>query len=399
MKLINTNNILSFLPEGNETETELAFLERIKQYSVKANGATILIYNQNNRLMTCINPFDNTQFICADDGYTLASDFGAKRFLAGEAHKQIKDEKAKEVNAIHYSRDLSFPIKKRMNDVTLNYNLLDLAGMLNQFRSDKDKLYDVLSELFNRCADFTPGKQDEYLVGGKKEDKYCRFNLANNMDKQVASTEQFFLTDDKNNITGTVSATVIKSNDGSLDIYFYDEIVDYFTLLNAKEIEELYAKSQQLRDEKATDVKSRLEKEIAAIVEPKRAILMAQLFSAARQGLRNSMSDLDEKIEKGLVYAFIRAAAGRVDAYVELGCSKTNTENFVIHGQATAQLKMLDNYIKTWAAEQLKALQPKPSSISLTACYFQPPAILNSSAVEVPKIIVNPEIRNFAHKC
>src|SRR3990167_9996634 len=253
MKLINTNNILSFLPEGNETETELAFLERIKQYSVKANGATILIYNQNNRLMTCINPFDNTQFICADDGYTLASDFGAKRFLAGEAHKQIKDEKAKQVNAIHFARDLSFPIE-RMNDVTLNYNLLDLAGMLNQFRSDKDKLYAVLSELFNRCADFTPGKQDEYLVGGKKEDKYCRFNLANNMDKQVASTEQFFLTDDKNNITGTISATVIKSNDGSLDIYFYDEIVDYFTLLNAKKIEELYAKSQLLRDVKDTDV-------------------------------------------------------------------------------------------------------------------------------------------------
>lgn len=85
---------------------------------------------------------------------------------------------------------------------------------------------------------------------------------------------------------------------------------------------------------------SELEKEIATLIEPKRMTLMAQLFAAARQSIRNLISDLDEKIANGLVHAFIRAASGRVEAYVDLGCGRTNTENFVIHGGPTAQLKM-----------------------------------------------------------
>lgn len=365
MKLVNANGILHFLPEGNESETEQAFLTRMSQYTIKANGSTILLYDQQDRLMTCIKPFDNTQFICVDDGYQLASDFGAKRFLAGQAIKQMSDERAKQTGAIQFARDLSFPIEKRADETAINYQLLDLAGMLNQFRTDKDKLYSVLAELFNRCADFTPGKQEEYLTGGKKEDKYCRFNLVNSTDTTAPTTSQVFLIDDKKNIIGTISATIIQGEGGALDVYFYDEIVDYFTLLTAEEINALYTKTQQLNKEQDATAKSALESEIASLIEPKRNSLMAQLFAAARQQIRSVIDGLDEKVAKGQVHAFIRAAAGRVDAYAELGCSKTNTGNFVIHGPATAQLKMLDAYVKSWAAEQLKALQPKPSSISL----------------------------------
>lgn len=124
------------------------------------------------------------------------------------------------------------------------------GSSLRRTALSKDKFYVLLSDLFNRCADFTPGKQDEYLSGGKKEDKYCRFNLMNNEEKQTVSTNQVFLMDDENNIAGTISATVIHGNGGTLDIYFYDEIVDYFTLLNPDEIAQLYDMSQQLNNEK-----------------------------------------------------------------------------------------------------------------------------------------------------
>jgi hypothetical protein len=366
MKLINTNDILSFVPEGDETEAEQAFLARIKQYTIKKNGASILIYGENDRLMLHINPFDNTQSICTADSYTLASDFSAKRFVIGEARKQLDMAKAEEVKAIHFSRDLSFPIEKSVNDDTQNYKIVDLAGLLNQFSSDsdKDRLYTQLAELFNRCADFTPGKQDEYLSGGKKEDKFCRFNLMNTTD-QTVRTEQVFLLDDKNKLVGTISATIINSNENALDIYFYDEVVDYFTLLSSEEKLQFDVALRQLKTEENATFKATLEKDIAALIDPKRSILMAQLFSATRLSLRKLIINLDEKIESGAVHAFIRAALGRVEAYRELGCGKANTENFVIHGMPTSQLNMLDALVKTWAAEQLKLLQPKVSSLFL----------------------------------
>ncbi len=371
MKLNTNGIILSFTPEGNETEAEQAFLARMSQYTIKADGSSILFYNQKNRLISCIKPFDNTQLICVNDGCELAADFGAKRFLVSEARN---DETANQTNAFHFRRDLSFPIEKRENETAITFQVLDLPDVLKQFRADQNKLYNVLAELFNRCADFTPAKQNEYLARGAKEDKFCRFNDVKNVDPTPITspiTSHVFLMNNENKIIGTISTTIIQNND-DVDIYFYDEIVDYFTLLSPEQIEALSEKIQQLDTKKDEVIKSTLKEEIAGLIEPKRMELMAQLFAAARKNIRSAIDNFDEKIEKNQVHAFIRAADGRDEAYIEkLGCRRTN-DHFVIHGPATAQLKMLDTYVKEWAAEQLKALQPKPSSISLLTAPRRP---------------------------
>lgn len=373
MKLINTKGTLEYIQEGNEVAAELAFIERMKTYTMKQNGATILItHRANGRLLTCINPFDKTQFICDESGFELAADFGAKRFLAGEARVQMQEDKSEHAGVIKFARDLSFPIDKKENETAVDYCRLDLRGALKQFRSDRDRFYVQLSELFNRCADFTPGKQAEYLAGGKKQDKYCRFNLPDKEEDQPVSTEHVFLMNDNNHIVGTISCILLRSKT-SLDIYFYDEIVDYFTLLDASDIAKVYAftaslnkLNNNLKSEDHPETQSTLkneitaiENEITALIEPKRMYLMAQLFAAARESLREKISGLDDKIAAGQVHAFIRAAKGREEAYAELGCGSTNTGNFVIHGDPTPQLSMQDTYIKSWAAEELEALQPR----------------------------------------
>ncbi len=403
MKLINTNNILSFSVEEDQTkdktETDIAaekdFLEYMKQYTMKVNGAGVLVYDQQNRLMICINPFDSTLFICNDDNgdaYELASRFGAKRFVVGAALQQINEDRAKQSNIVNFPRDLLFPIEKRENEIVVDYKVLDLAGVTDYFRADKTKLYDQLSKLFILCADFTQGKLEEYKSGGNLQDKYCRFNPENNIHKNEVLNDQIFLMDNKNNIIGTISAAVIENNHGGVDIYFYDEIVDYFTLLNENEIKWLNEKTEQLNKAKGTGLEATLKKEIAELIEPKRAQLMAQLFAAARQHLRKSVSDLDAKIANGLVHAFIRAAAGREAAYVDLGCSKTNTTSFVIHGPRTAQLNMLDADRKAWAAEKLKALQPTPSTLSLLSSQERV-GVVRSSLEQLQVLNINTEAK------
>jgi hypothetical protein len=84
-----------------------------------------------------------------------------------------------------------------------------------------------LAELFNRCNDFTPGKKEGYLMGGSNADKYCRFNLESHQPLSNIVSDQIFLTNSQNKIISTISFTICVNRTGAVDVYLYDEIVDY----------------------------------------------------------------------------------------------------------------------------------------------------------------------------
>lgn len=359
------NGILEYVADADETPENQAFLKKIIDYRIQRQGASIIFFaKSDNKQILYFNTFDNSMFIHDSRGYSLAADFGTKRFPVGKARSALTKEQAQEQKAIQFERDLSFPITVSVEEKVSSFKSVTLAELLIINDKNQDKLYEDLAELFNRCADFTPGKQDEYLSGGKKVDKYCRFNLDNHKLLASTVTDQIFLLDSQNKIIGTISATIIVQSDGTTDVYFYDEIVDYSIRLKPYEkeiLEMLYKNDKKL----PKDVQKA---EIAKIIEPRRLEIMQPLFAAARQQIIQTISTLsgssgESLIKEGKVHAFIRAAAGRVSSYKALACGEEKSITYVIHGPSTAYTEMLDHHVKNWAEQQLKLLKKLPDEI------------------------------------
>jgi len=367
MRLLEkTNGILEYVADIDETSENQAFLKKIADYKIQRQGSGIYFFDKrDNKPILYCNPFDNTLFVIDQCGYALAAEFGAKRFLVGKARSTLTTEAASEQKAIQFDRDLSFPLKVAEEEKATTFKAVTLAELLAINKENPDKLYENLAELFNRCADFTPGKQDEYLTGGKKADKFCRFNLDSQKPLASTVTDQIFLLDKQNKVIGTISATVMVQPDGTTDVYFYDEIVDYFTRLQPTEkeaLEKLYKNEEKLSEEAQ-------KAEIAKIIEPRRLELMRPLFAAAREKVIQTISTVSglsgqDLIEAGKVHAFIRAAAGRVPSYKALACGEEKSATHVIHGPATNYTKMLDSHVKIWADQQLLKLSTAKKSSS-----------------------------------
>ncbi len=367
MRLLEKKNgIVEYVADVDETPENLEFLKKIANYRIQRQGSGICFFakSDSKRILYC-NPFDNTFFISDQRGYALAVEFGAKRFLVGEARLTLTEETASEQKVIQYERDLSFPLKVVEEEKATAFKVATLAELLAINKENPDKLYEDLAELFNRCADFTPGKQNEYLTGGKKADKFCRFNLDSQKPLASMVTDQIFLLDKQNKVIGTISATVMVQPDGTTDVYFYDEIVDYFTRLQSAEKEALL--SLYLNEARLSEDAQKAE--IAKIIEPRRLELMRPLFAAARQKIIGTISTISglsgqSLMEEGKVHAFIRAAEGRVPSYKELACGEEQSGIYFIRGPATDYTTMLDGHVKTWAGKELLKLSRKSSNQS-----------------------------------
>jgi hypothetical protein len=352
---------LNFVLDENDSTQDQEFHAEMQNYRIMRQGASIFFYNANDELVLHFNPFDNTVLVCSPDGYALANRLGTKRFPISAARLALTKQQANEVGATKFKRDYSFPLQSPEQQTTSPYKVVALEDLLKIY--DTKQLNTALAELFNRCNDFTPGKKAEYLKGGKLEDKYCRFNLENQQPKSGIVTDQVFLLDDKNKIIGTISFTLYVNKDRIIDIYLYDEIVDYFTILSEKDqqkLQSLYPDATLSDDAKQAALVA-----TAHLIEPKRLALMAPLFEAARlriidiMGLirskeSDSLDNLTDAIEKGRVHAFIRAAAGREESYLALNCSATNSATYVIHGPASKYANLLDSYVKQWAYRKLQ---------------------------------------------
>jgi hypothetical protein len=355
---------LQFVLDANETLENQEFIIRMSHYKLVQHGASIFIYNRhNNELLSHYNSFDNTQLVCSPDGFPLANEFGAKRFLALKARTALSKAQATEVKPENFSRDRSFPLLAKA-DTSAPFDVVTLEKLLEINQKNKDKVYDDLASLFDRCADFMPEKQTEYLSGGRRQDKFCRFNIENHQVRNGIVTDQVFLLDKANKIIGTISATVCVTPEGIVDVYFYDEVVDYFTQIDPAS--EVMRKLQALYDDLILS-KDEKNSELAKIIEPIRLTLMAPLFTAARQQIRRTIlsllpslseGELDNKIGNGSVRAFIRAADKRVASYEQLGCGTENAGYFVIHGRPTAAAKLVDTYVKEiWGQKKLQELR------------------------------------------
>lgn len=333
MRIVKTESELVFVADSSDTEADQAFSKRMEQYKLVQQGASIYIYKLG-KLLSHYNPFDNTQLVCSAEGFELANEFGAKRFLILEARAALTAAGT----ATAFSRDRSFPLKATANDASNPFKVAGLKELLDLNQQNKEKVYNDLADLLDGCADFTPDKQAEYKRGGSIQDKFCRFNLENQQPKDGMRNEQVFLLDEKNKIMGSISATICTNANGDADIYVYDEVVDY--------------KAQAGSDPAAERLK-----------------LMGFLFAALREQIRKTLctlitslseANLDQKIETASVRALIRAAAENISTYVQLGCGSENTGYYVIHGPATPAAKLLDSYLKeTWAQEKLQQLALK----------------------------------------
>lgn len=371
MRLLEKENgILEYVADTEETPENRAFLKKIANYKIQRQGSAIFFFAKSDdkddkRVLYC-NPFDNSLFISDPNGYALAAEFGAKRFLVGEARSTLTTEKARKEKAIQFDRDLSFPLQIAEEEKIAAFKAVTLTELLAINQENQNNLYEDLAELFNRCADFTPGKQEEYLTGGKKVDKFCRFNLDNQKPLASTVTDQVFLLDKQNKVIGTISAVIMVESDGTTDVYLYDEIVDYFTCLEASE-REVLEKLYHNEEKRAEEIQKA---EIAKIIEPRRLELMRPLFAAAREKVLETVSTISglsakSLIETGKVHAFIRAAQGRVASYQALACGDEKSATLVIHGPVTSYAKMLDDHVKMWADQQLlKLSNAKKSSWS-----------------------------------
>jgi len=371
------NGILEYVADKNETAENQRFIAEIAKYKLVRHGAGIYFFSkEDERLILYSNPFDNSLFVCDPSGYALAAEFGAKRFPVGKARTQMLEAKTNEVKATQFERDLSFPLQAMQDEkATPGIKVATLQELLILNKKNEKKVYEDLSELFNRCANFTPGKQQEYLEGGQVADKFCRANLESQQSHSSIVTDQIFLLNKSNKVIGTISATVMVHRGGAINVYFYDEVVDYTTLLNPQEKAEL----QRLykNDEKLSEVEQR--DAIAKIIEPKRLELMAPLFAAARKKVTQTIRELsglsidalDQQIKEGMVHAFVRAADGRVPTYRELGCGEKKPDTYVIHGPPTGPANMLVSHVKSWANQQLERL-------SKSAVVAEQPAARNS---------------------
>lgn len=358
---------LQFISDSNETREEQDFCERMKKYKLIQQGASIFIYNRHNdELLSHYNPFDNTQLVCSPDGFQLANEFGAKRFLALKARNALMQASAHEAKAENFSRDRAFPLKV-VHEASNPYTPVNLEQLLEINKQNPEALYDELADLFDRCADFIPEKQAEYRSGGRKQDKFCRFNTENPQPQSGTVTKQLFLLDENKKIIGTISSTICTNPDGLADIYLYDEVVDYFTQIDPssetmKRLQALYSDTSLSLDDKKA--------EIGKIIEPIRLKLMAPLFAAIRQQIKKTLSEIyphtseseiNHRIENGAIRAFIRAADKRVSSYEQLGCGTENHAFYVIHGKPTPAAKLMDSYVKeVWAQSQLHKLRRNP---------------------------------------
>ncbi len=373
MKLTSIAGELQFVLEGDDTAEQQAFHARMQAYQLIQHGAIIAIYQRDTQqLLSHYNPCDNTQLICSAEGFPLANEFGAKRFLALLARSAVKEAQAAEVKAENFSRDRSFPLVVSTEASMAPFRAVTLAELLaDAYRDKQYKLYADLADLFDRCADFIPEKQAEFQSGGRKQDKYCRFNLDSQASRHASlATEHVFLVNAANQLVGTVNATICAApTSGLVDVYLYDEVVDYFTLINddsatQKKLNALYADTTLSKDDKNTA--------IAAIVEPIRLILMAPLFAAARLQVKQTIqamlpaltdSEWQAGIAKGTIRAFIRAADKRVASYEQLQCGTQNNDFLVIHGRPTFAAKLVDTYLKEeWAQKKLQALEAMPTN-------------------------------------
>lgn len=319
---------LSFIFDENES----VLSEKLKNYKLVRHGASIMIY-QDKKLMAHFNSFDRTFLVMDSDAYAVAELFGTKRFVVGNARAAFEEKEASTIGATKYPRDVTFSLLSPETAEEKTGESATLEQLREMYRAEPNKFYERMSDLYIRCADFTPGKTDEYKSVDALADKFCRINLENHQPKDGVMTDHIMLLDSAcpGRVIGTISATICVTEDGLVDIYWYDEIVDYFTKLNKAELEQL--KPLFLKPEKElTDS----EKEtIAKIVDPKRMEMMKILFSAARQKIRSSIKEmvpalsddavLNKKISEGFVRSFIRAAQGREKLYEEqLNCSATN---------------------------------------------------------------------------
>jgi hypothetical protein len=363
MHLTQIAGELQVVLDIDDNEEAKALSERMGKYKLVQHGPSIFVYDrEDNTLLSHYNPFDNTQLICSSNGFTLANEFGAKRFLTLNARAAVSEAHAAEAKPEKFARDRSFPLNTSQ-EIDSAFTVVTLEKLLEIRQRNASQLYDDFANLFDRCADFIPEKQAEYLSGGKKQDKFCRFNMENHPAKDGIITDQIFLLDKENKIIGTISATVCTARDGAVDVYLYDEIVDYFSRIDPaseimKELQSLYDNDQLLKDEKNA--------EIAKIIEPVRLGLMKPLFAAVTQQIRSTIrtllpnlseSDLDDKIANGSVRAFIRAADKRVSSYEALHCGTENEGYYVIHGRPTLLAKLVDTYVKEiWAEAKLREL-------------------------------------------
>ncbi|HVY53050.1 MAG TPA: hypothetical protein VHA13_00840 [Gammaproteobacteria bacterium] len=277
----------------------------IQNYRIQRNGTGIFFHSIRDNSVSCyFNTFDNTMLINDPKAYDLANLFGTKRFIVGNARLALEEKQIEKHKIQKFPRDLAFPLEVK-EEAALPYRVLSLQEYQQLKNFD---IYNELVDFFNQYADFTPQKQQEYLTGALA-DKYCRFNTPMNKEHQGIRTLNLFMVDGSNRLVGTISALIHVNKAGITDIYLYDEVVKH---------------------------------------EPHRKTLLKHLFAAARQGIKANVPSY-----KG-AHAFIRAAADRENCYKELGCSATNTNNYVIHGPRTEYAAALDELIKQYATEKLQ---------------------------------------------
>lgn len=168
---------------------------------------------------------------------------------------------------------------------------------------------------------------------------------------------------DKDKIIGTISATCILNADKTADVYVYDEVVDYFTLLSGVHEGALYLNMIALNNTNTNDTNTiqQIKSAIALLTDPYREKLLAELFTAAQIKIQFFLAQ--HGIHMNNTRCFIRAAAGREAMYQRLGC-QANVGVQVIHGAPSDFMKALDKLGKAWAADQLTRL-PKVSSSAL----------------------------------
>ncbi len=337
--------------------------EILSKYVIQQVGSSVFIYLKDSQsLVAHFNSFDNTLLILQPQGFSIADAFGSKRFPLGAGRQELLQVTAAKVNAIEFKRDLQFPLISPKREPKIAYKAVNFPQLLLA-RKDISNLYAELAELFNRCSDYTTLKKQEFLAGGALEDKFCRFNRDNQKTQNGVCTINTFLVDEmrNNKVVGTQSATIVQQPNREVDIYLYDEVVDYYILLTSEEIQEYRElcdnKPELSEEDKATP--------IIVHLESKREELLSQLFAITREKikvkLRELLPDLDQQqidqmILDKKIRAIIRAAPVWYPYSARLNCVPNPDGVFVIHGKRTDLGDYVDKQIKNWATAKLKPI-------------------------------------------
>ncbi|MDR3478480.1 MAG: hypothetical protein P4M14_10675 [Gammaproteobacteria bacterium] len=359
---------LEFYLDDHHEVTDQQFFAKVIDYRLVRQGASVLIYDKvEDVLVSVFKPFDNTQLICDPRGYDMAAVLGAERFLVGAAYNQPPEEKLNVGKAIPFSRDLSFSLKVSQAEIAkIPFKVVNLADLLKIYQGAEAKLYLDLVDIFLRCANYAPEKMGEYV---DVTDMMCRFNLENTSQGGPV-TDHVFLLDNSNKIIGTMSSTLIMGANGDIDIYFYDEVVDYFTLSN-------HTQTNKLSQAKKTEAKDGIDNHLEMCIEARRTVLLAHLFVAARQSATKAIEKMRENfssapLDEMAVRAFIRVAEGREEYYKTLNCGKEKLDMYVIHGARTTYGDKLAECVNTWLEKKFRAIivelkepSPQPSAAAL----------------------------------